>query len=156
MRTSSCEPPRNTVAYRTRSSAGSSRSKVELGSDQERCSGKVTRPRHFPPVADQFSGGVADRHHDGLSTSDISALLALRAYVSITDTDAHRVVEVPCWNPGAMRRQGASNESARNAASSSSPGRTCAYTFKVTPTSAWPIRCDTTFTGTPLASAAVA
>ena len=41
--------------------------------DHERCSGKVTRPCHFPREVGQFRGGVADRHHDGFSTSDIAS-----------------------------------------------------------------------------------
>ncbi len=49
------------------------RDRVELGPDHERCSGKLTRPCHVPPAVGQFRGGVADRHHDGFSTSDISS-----------------------------------------------------------------------------------
>jgi hypothetical protein len=43
-----------------------------------------------------------------------------------TQTDVHRDAKSGVMARGALPRQGASNESARSAASSSSPGRTCA------------------------------
>ena len=70
-RTSSAEPSRSTMAYTTRSSAGSSRSNSHVGPDQQRCSGRRTTPRGRLSEFDQFDGGTDDLHHDGRSVSVI-------------------------------------------------------------------------------------
>ena len=104
----------------------------------ERCSGRATRPRCVRPRC-VLRARAASRLRSASSAeatliatmmvcrrSTPSHLLASRAHVANADIDVPWVAEAPCWNTGIMRRQGASREPARNAASSSSPGRTCA------------------------------
>ena len=70
--TSSEVPSRRTVAYTTRSSAGSSMSNEDVGPDQDRCSGNVTTPFLKPADARQSVGGSGSAR-SGVTSSTTAA-----------------------------------------------------------------------------------